>query len=377
MDTLKTKISQLAEKPTFRILLTVLFLWVLGSFSIIYFENGDLAEVGNAIWWTIVTITTVGYGDYSPSSVPGRILAVIIMFSGIGLISVLTGSISSIFTTKKIMEGRGLENLKLKDHIVICGWNSNIEKVLSNMGKLSSEGNHVKIAMINDMGEDQMNSIIARFNSESLKIYFVRGDYALESILDKACIDHAKSAVIISDDTVENDDDKTILTVLTIKNKLPNLKVVAHVSQQDKLPYLKRAKADEVIVNDTYESFMAATHVLEPGVPQAVNQLLDLHSSHRFKSMTIPDNYIGKTFSDVASYFKEHENALCIGLFIENENVGFGDFLSSDSDALDAFIERKLKEAGHSLSEESKVDVFLNPDNNHIIQSGQGAIVIP
>ena len=377
MDTLKTKISQLAESPTFKIFLIMLIVWAVGSFSIILFESGDLADAGNAIWWTIVTITTVGYGDYYPSSVPGRILAVIIMFSGIGLISVLTGSISSIFTTKKIMEGRGLENLKLKDHIVICGWNSNIEKVLSNIAKLSSEGEDVKIAMINDMGEDQMNSIIARFNSDTLKVYFVRGDYALESILNKACIDTAKSAVIISDDTVENDDDKTILTVLTIKNKLPDLKVIAHVSQQDKLPYLKRAKADEVIVNDTYESFMAATHVLEPGVPQAVNQLLDLHSTHRFKSMTIPDSYIGKTFSDITAYFKEYENSLCIGLFIENENVGFGDLLSSESDALDAFIERKLKEAGHSLSEESKVDVFLNPDNNHIIQRGEGAIVIP
>ena len=377
MDRLKLKINQLLENPTFRILLTVLIVWVVGSFSIIYFENGDLAEVGNAIWWTIVTITTVGYGDYSPSSMPGRILAVIIMFSGIGLISVLTGSISSIFTTKKIMEGRGLENLKLNNHIVICGWNINIEKVLSNIAKLSSERESVKIAMINDMSEDQMNSIIARFNSETLKIYFVRGDYALESILNKACIDDAKSAIIISDDTVENDDDKTILTVLTIKNKLPNLKVVAHVSQQDKLPYLKRAKADEVIVNDTYESFMAATHVLEPGVPQAVNQLLDLHSAHRFKSMTIPESYIGKTFLETAIYFKSYKNVLCIGLFIENENVGFGDFLSSESDALDAFIERKLKAAGHSLSEESKVDIFLNPENNHIIQSGQGAIVIP
>ena len=377
MDTLKTKISQLTEKPTFRIFLTMLILWAVGSFSIILFESGDLADAGNAIWWTIVTITTVGYGDYSPSSTPGRILAVIIMFSGIGLISVLTGSISSIFTTKKIMEGRGLENLKLKDHIVICGWNSNVEKVLSNIAKLSSEGGNVKIAMINDMGEDQMNSIIARFNSDTLKMYFVRGDHALESILDKACIEQAKSTIIISDDTVENDDDKTILTVLTIKNKVPNLKVVAHVSQQDKLPYLKRAKADEVIVNDTYESFMAATHVLEPGVPQAVNQLLDLHSAHRFKSMKIPDSYVGKTFSDVTTYFKENDNSLCIGLFIENENVGFGEFLSSESDALDAFIERKLKEAGHSLSEESKVDVFLNPDNNHIIQRGQGAIVIP
>jgi len=377
MDNLKTRINLLIQHSTFRIFAVMLILWTVGSFSIVLFENGDLSDVGNAIWWTIVTITTVGYGDFSPTSVPGRILAVLIMFSGIGLISVLTGSISSIFTTKKIMEGRGLENLTIKDHIVICGWNNNVEKVLSNIAKLSSEGDDVKIAMVNDMGEDQMNGIIARFNSDTLKIHFVQGDYALENILSKANIEHAKSVIIISNNTVENDDDKTILAVLTIKNKLPNLKVVAHVSQQEKLPYLKRAKADEVIINNTYESFMAATHVLEPGVPQAVNQLLDLHSSHRFKSISIPDNYIGKTFADVSTYFKENENALCIGLFIENESVGFGDFLSSESDALDAFIERKLKAAGHSLSEESKVDVFLNPDNSQIIQRGQGAIVIP
>jgi len=377
MDKFAAKLASILDNPNVRIALVMLVLWAFGSMGIIYLETGDLADVGNAIWWTIVTITTVGYGDFSPGTFGGRLLAVFIMFSGIGLISVLTGSISSIFTTKKIMEGRGLENLKLKDHIVICGWNDNVEKVLSNIAKLSAEGEEVKIAMVNDMSEDQMNGIIARFGSETLNLRFVRGDHALESVLKKANIEHAESAIIISDDSVANDDDKTILTVLTIKNMLPNLKVVAYVSQQDKLPFLKRAKADEVIVNDTYESFMAATHVMEPGVPQAVNQLLDIHSSHRFKSISIPSNYVGKTFADVTAYFRDSENCICIGLFVENENVGFGDFLSSESDALDAFIERKLKEAGHSLSEESKVDIFLNPGSDQVIQSGQGAIVIP
>ena len=51
-------------------------------------------------------MTTVGYGDMAPDSVPGRILAIIIMFCGISLIAIVTGTISSIFTANKIMEGK-------------------------------------------------------------------------------------------------------------------------------------------------------------------------------------------------------------------------------------------------------------------------------
>ena len=78
MGILKTKISQLAENPTFRIFLIMLLVWVVGSFSIILFENGDLADAGNAIWWTIVTITTVGYGDYSPGPETNEVVANIV-----------------------------------------------------------------------------------------------------------------------------------------------------------------------------------------------------------------------------------------------------------------------------------------------------------
>ena len=79
MDTLKTKITQLTDNPTFRIFLIMLIVWAIGSFSIIIFENGNIDSIGDAIWWTIVTITTVGYGDFFPLSLPGRILAIIIM----------------------------------------------------------------------------------------------------------------------------------------------------------------------------------------------------------------------------------------------------------------------------------------------------------
>ena len=67
----------------------------------------------------------------------------------------------------------------------------------------------------------------------------------------------------------------------------------------------------------------------------------------------------------------------CVGLFDEEDNIGITDFLSADTSNLDSFIERKLKEAGHSLAQESKVSVFLNPDRDHIIKKGEGAIIIP
>ena len=55
----------------------------------------------NALWWSIVTCTTVGYGDISPSTPIGRVIAVILMIFGIGLIGMLTGAITTYFTANR------------------------------------------------------------------------------------------------------------------------------------------------------------------------------------------------------------------------------------------------------------------------------------
>ena len=52
-----------------------------------------------ALWWTIVTMTTVGYGDYVPTTISGRLLAVVLMFLGVGLFGVLTSFLASAFAT--------------------------------------------------------------------------------------------------------------------------------------------------------------------------------------------------------------------------------------------------------------------------------------
>ena len=71
-----------------------------GSLVAYYAEhptNPEFATVGDALWWGIVTLTTVGYGDLSPKTATGRWAAVAIMITGIAVLGVLAGSLASFF----------------------------------------------------------------------------------------------------------------------------------------------------------------------------------------------------------------------------------------------------------------------------------------
>jgi voltage-gated potassium channel len=72
----------------------------VGALAIFAVENGQnpsIASLGDAFWWAIVTATTVGYGDVSPKTTEGRLIAVALMLVGIGFIGVFTATVASFF----------------------------------------------------------------------------------------------------------------------------------------------------------------------------------------------------------------------------------------------------------------------------------------
>jgi voltage-gated potassium channel len=80
----------------------VLLLWI-GSVAVLSAErdvdNSAINTFGDALWWAVVTVTTVGYGDFSPVSMTGRIVAVVMMLLGIALIGVVTASVAAWFVS--------------------------------------------------------------------------------------------------------------------------------------------------------------------------------------------------------------------------------------------------------------------------------------
>jgi voltage-gated potassium channel len=77
--------------------MVVVAVGAIGIFAVEQGENKAIVTIGDALWWAIVTTTTVGYGDVSPVTTEGRLIAVALMVVGIGFIGVLTATITSFF----------------------------------------------------------------------------------------------------------------------------------------------------------------------------------------------------------------------------------------------------------------------------------------
>ncbi|UCF57520.1 MAG: two pore domain potassium channel family protein [Deltaproteobacteria bacterium] len=79
-----------------------------------YYHARGAGGIFDAIYWAVVTITTVGYGDIVPSSTVGKVFALMIVLSGPALLSLITASIASIFIERKIKEGKDCILLEIK-----------------------------------------------------------------------------------------------------------------------------------------------------------------------------------------------------------------------------------------------------------------------
>lgn len=105
--------NSLAAVATMSILLLV-----FGAVGIVQFEtahDSNIKGAGDALWWAISTMTTVGYGDRFPTTAEGRLVAVILMVAGVGIFGVFTGYVASLFTDSEVKDVSNTESQILQE----------------------------------------------------------------------------------------------------------------------------------------------------------------------------------------------------------------------------------------------------------------------
>ena len=232
----------------------LLFLLVLAA-GTIGFHLIEGRTLFSSLYWTVETVTTVGYGDILPTGVAGRGFAIVIMLFGVSLglysLSSMVGfMVSGEFTRvrKAINLNSQLENIK--NHVIICGYGRVGRKAAEKMDRLG-----LKYVIV-DRNEGAYNT------SDNGHRLFVSGDATIGSVLSKAGISRASFIIsCIPDDSVN------LYIIMEAIEMKPGIKTIVRASREESVKRYRKVGVTEVILPE------------EVAADQMVNYIVDDMSS--------------------------------------------------------------------------------------------------
>ena len=367
--TSKLVIASLITILIFTVLMLIIFLSEQKT-------NSAINTLFDAIWYTLVTITTVGYGDITPRSILGRTSAMILLLAGVALFGALSGKFASFLFDRQQKKDRGLLKMnKIKNHFLICGWKPNFERILEGILLANPEIPPEKIILLNNSSQNEMEKIKA--DSRFKNINYIHGDFTDEDTLLKSQIKTAERTLILADNS-ENfssleTDSRTVLAVITIKNLNPKIYCVAEIIDSKFEKHLSLAHCDEIILSADYGQNLLIQASSGKGMSHILRELISEESDSGILICDIPQKFVGNNYGEFRLSLKTSD--ILIGLL---ENTG--NFYSRRQEALaeaqkNPDVEEVVSNLKKVKSLKSNLPVFA-PKDDYIIPKNAKAIFI-
>lgn len=299
--------------------LTIVALLVVLAYAVVGFMltegqvNPKLTFL-DALWWAIVSMTTVGYGDLYPTTTASRFLVGIpTMFFGCAIVAQVLGFMADHMIKTESKKRRGLKKMKLKDHIIIVRFPS-LTKIFQLVEEIRADQSTFErdIVVIDDQIEEFPEELT------SLGVTFVRGDAEEIPVLERASFRDAKQIILLADPKDPKYSDlKNLSIVLSVEAKVSDIITIAEVLQPEKVHVFREAGCDSVMCLSDISSQLLVQEMQDPGLGHVMRELTSNQNGKQLYIVKIPQGI--NTYLDLSNHLSDKQNLL-LGVSHCNEN---------------------------------------------------------
>ena len=237
-----------------------------GSTIIFIYEgagvNPNIHNYFDAIYWSVITISTVGFGDISPITIQGRVATLFLVVGGMGVIAFSTSIVTTALSEKLLVlkEEKVIgEANSLDDFMIICGF-GRMGKVLADEFIKSKQ----KFIVV-----DQNDDVFKHPSSE--KILTVKGDATDSSLLTSIGINNGGATTIIA---ITDNDAVNLSIILTARSLNPEIRIIARANSTEAKEKLLLAGASEVVLSNEITALVASEYIGQPVAFEAIDDIL-------------------------------------------------------------------------------------------------------
>lgn len=281
--------SELSPVQILAIRLIAATLLVLAVFALLYWDRDGLRDqadghvsLSDVVYFTMITVTTVGYGDIVPVSTHTRLIdALVVTPIRFGLWFLFLGTAYQLLI-RQYMEGYRMAKLqsRLNHHLIVCGFG---HTGLSATKELLARGVPADQIVAIDQKEERVHL------AGSLGVAAIQANAAQEAVLRDVAIEKAKGVIIATDR-----DDSTALILLTARHLNPTVRLIVSAKEEENVKLFKQGGADAIVSPATFGGYILAAAVDHGHMVQYLDDLLTTQGDIRLVERPVRPDEVGR-----------------------------------------------------------------------------------
>ncbi len=247
--------------------------------------DGDIS-FADVVYFAMVTITTVGYGDIVPVTPRARLIDALIVTPVRLFVWFLFLGTAYQLIVRQYMEGYRMAKMQaqLAQHVIVCGFGNT---GFAAVKELLAKGLAPEQVVVVDGSDERVRSAVEH------GVVAIRGDAAQESVLKDAVIERAKAVIIAA-----GRDDTNALILLTARHLTKSARMIVSAKQDENVKLFRQGGADAIISPATFGGYALAAAVDHAHLPQYLEDLLTAGGRVQLIERTISAGEAGRTAAD-------------------------------------------------------------------------------